>query len=192
MSDDSPAATASAGEEDHWPSFDITPRAYEETVAAIAKSMNLNLVGWEVKHLDPVEGLDGTYIMDVTARFRLAGMDFLILFECKRHKDPVKRSDVQVLLTKLQSTGAQKGVVVAATGFQSGALEFAKAHGIACVRLVDNAWTYITRRIKALTPPIPTGTYSGYAVTPDGDGDYDFALLTSNSDDTRSTFNIPG
>jgi hypothetical protein len=39
--------------------------------------------------------------MDVTARFRLAGMDFLILFECKRHKDPVKRSDVQVLLTKL-------------------------------------------------------------------------------------------
>jgi hypothetical protein len=141
MSDVSAAATASAGEEDHWPSFDITPKAYEEAVAAIAKSMNLNLVGWEVKHLDQVEGLDGIYIMDVTARFQLAGMNFLILFECKRHKDPVKRSDVQVLLTKLQSTGAQKGVVVAATGFQSGALEFAKAHGIACVRLVDKAWT---------------------------------------------------
>ena len=50
MSDHSPAATAAAGEEDHWPSFDITPKAYEEAVAAIAKSMNLNLVGWEVKH----------------------------------------------------------------------------------------------------------------------------------------------
>jgi hypothetical protein len=100
MSDQSPAATTALGEEDHWPSFDITPKAYEEAVASIAKSMNLNLVGWEVKHLDPIEGLDGTYIMDVTARFQLAGMDFLILFECKRHKDPVKRSDVQVLLTK--------------------------------------------------------------------------------------------
>jgi hypothetical protein len=64
--------------------------------------------------------------MDVTARFHLAGMDFLILFECKRHKD-----DVQVLLTKLQSTGAQKCVVVDAAEFQSGALEFAKPHGIA-------------------------------------------------------------
>jgi hypothetical protein len=88
MSDDSPIATVVEGEDDHWPSFDITPKAYEEAVAAIAKSMNLDLVGWEVKHLDPIEGLDRTYIMDVTARFQLAGMDFLIPFECKRHKDP--------------------------------------------------------------------------------------------------------
>lgn len=191
MSDDSPASTAAAGEEDHWPSFDITPKAYEEAVAAIAKSMNLDLAGWEVKHLDPVGGLDGTYIMDVTARFQLAGMDFLILFECKRHKDPVKRSDVQVLLAKLQSTCAQKGVVVAATGFQSGALEFAKAHGIACVRLVDNAWTYITRHTAVTTLLALTGTYSGYAMTPDDDGDYDFALLTGNSNNTRLTLTSP-
>ena len=191
MSDHSPAATAAAGEEDHWPSFDITPKAYEEAVVAIAKSMNLNLVGWEVKHLDPVEGLDGTYIMDVTARFQLAGMDFLILFECKRHKDPVKRSDVQVLLTKLHSTGAQKGVVVAATGFQSGALEFAEAHGIACVRLVDNAWTYLTRHTTAAIPPVLTGAYSGYAMTSDGEGDYHFALLTGSSENTRSTLIPP-
>lgn len=191
MSDDSPTGTATAGEEDHWPAFDITPKAYEEAVAAIARSMNLDLVGWDVKHLDPVEGLDGSYVMDVTARFQLAGMDFLILFECKRHKDPVKRSDVQVLLTKLQSTGAQKGVVVAATGFQSGALEFAKAHGIACVRLVDNAWTYITRHTGTTTPPVLTGAYSGYAMTPDGDGDYEFTLLTGSPDNTRSAFIIP-
>ena len=139
--------------------------------------MDLELAGWEVNHLDPVEGLDGTYVIDVTARFRLAGMDFLILFECKRHKDPVKRSDVQVLLAKLQSTGAQKGVVVAATGFQSGALEFAAAHGIACVRLVDTAWTYITRHTATATPPVATGAYCAYAMTPDGDGCYDFTLL---------------
>jgi restriction system protein len=191
MSEDSATAAVAAGNEDHWPSFDITPKDYEEAVAAIAKSMNLGLVGWEVKHLDPVEGLDGTYIMDVTARFQLAGMDFLILFECKRHKDPVKRSDVQVLLTKLQSTGAQKGVVVAATGFQSGALEFAQAHGIACVRLVDNAWTYITRRTKATNAPTLTGAYSGYVMTPDGDGDYDFTLLTGDSGNTRSALIPP-
>jgi hypothetical protein len=54
MNDDSPTATAAAGGEDHWPSFDIAPKAYEEAVAAIARSMNLDLVGWEVRHLDPV------------------------------------------------------------------------------------------------------------------------------------------
>ena len=72
-------------------------------------------------------------------------MDFLVLFECKRHKSPVKREHVMVLHAKLQSTGAQKGVIVAASGFQSGALEYAQAHGIACVRLVDDAWTYLSR-----------------------------------------------
>jgi restriction system protein len=186
MNNDSLATTTAAGEEDHWPSFDITPQAYEEAVATIAKSMNLDLVGWQVKHLDPVEGLDGTYIIDVTARFHLAGMDFLILFECKRHKNPVKRSDVQVLLAKLQSAGAQKGVLVAATGFQSGALEFAKAHGIACVRLVDNAWTYLSRHTAVATPPALTGAYSGYAMMPGDDGDYDFTLLTGSADNARS------
>ncbi|MDG4830592.1 restriction endonuclease [Solwaraspora sp. WMMD1047] len=191
MSKSSSTSPAAASEEDHWPTFDITPKAYEEAVTAIARSMSLELLGWEVKHLDPLEGLDGTYIVDVTARFQLAGMDFLILFECKRHKDPVKRSDVQVLLAKLQSTGAQKGVVVAATGFQRGALEFAKAHGIACVRLVDNAWTYVTRDTTAATLPVPTGAYSGYAMTLDGDGDYEFTLLDGSPGITRSTFITP-
>jgi hypothetical protein len=67
----------------------------------------------------------------------------------------------------------------------------AKAHGIACVRLVDNAWTYITRHTTATTPPVLTGAYSGYAMTPDGDGDYDFTLLTSSSDNTRSALITP-
>ena len=188
MSDDSPAAPA---EEDHWPAFAVTPKAYEEAVAALARSMDLELAGWEVKHLDALDGLDGTYVMDVTARFRLAGMDFLILFECKRHRDPVKRSDVQVLLAKLQSIGAQKGVVVAATGFQRGALEFAKAHGIACVRLVDEAWTYLTRDTAVATAPVPTGVYCGYAMTPDGYGDYESALLNGSPAATRAAHTAP-
>lgn len=179
--------TTPSGEEDHWPTFSLSPNAYEEAVAEIVKSIDLELVDWQVKHLDPVEGLDGTYIIDVTARFRLAGLDFLVLFECKRHTSPVKREHVQVLHTKLQSTGAQKGVVVAASGFQSGALEFAQAHGIACIRLIDNAWTYITRNTSMTNPPAITGVYAGYAMTPDGDGDYEFALLTGHRDNTRAT-----
>jgi len=185
MNNDVPAGETIADEEDHWPTFDITPQAYEEAVAAIAKSMKLDIVGWQVQHLEPIEAPDGVYIMDVTARFQLAGMDFLILFECKRHKTRVKRFDVQVLHTKLQSIGAQKGVVVSAAGFQRGALEFAQRHGIACVRLVDKAWDYLTRHTTTTNPPALTGSFTGYAITPD-DEDYDFAMLTGNADNTRA------
>ena len=40
-------------------------------------------------------------------------------------------------------------------------------------------------------PAVLTGAYSGYAMTPDGDGDYDFTLLTGSSDNTRSTLAPP-
>ena len=80
----------------------------------------------------------------------------------------------------MQSTGAQKGVVVAASGFQSGALQYAQAHGIACVRLVDDAWTYMSRATIRCSEPQPTGTYASYLITPD-DADYEFAMLSESS-----------
>lgn len=98
----------------------------------------------------------------MTVRFRLPGADFLMLFECKRHASAVKREDVQVLKDKLRSTGTHKGVVVAASGFQRGALEYVRTHQIACVRLVDGAWVYESRgRTPAV--PEPTGSYIAYA-----------------------------
>lgn len=186
MSDESKTVTTAADEEDHWPTFSLSPTAYEEAVADIVTAMDLELTDWQVQHLEHVAGLDGTYVIDVTARFRLKGLDFLVLFECKRHSSPVKREHVQVLHRKLQSTGAQKGVVVAASGFQSGALEYATAHHIACIRLVDNAWTYLTRYATSTQPPAPTGTYYGYAVTPDGEGDYNVVLLNGSTANTRA------
>lgn len=191
MSND-PAATAAESPADEWPAFTLTPVEYEQAVADIAKSVGQEITDWRVQHLDPVDGLDGTYVIDVTARFRLAGMDFLVLFECKRHKSPVKREHVQALYTKLQSTGAQKGVVVAASGFQSGALQYAQAHGIACVRLVDDAWTYLSRTTSALNPsPAPKGTYSGYLIIGDEDG-YDSYMLTGRPDETLRMLLNPG
>src|ERR1041384_5522477 len=103
---------------DRWPMFALSPTEYECAVADVVKVAGRDVIDWQVEHLDPVEGMDGTYVIDVTVRFRLMGADFLILFECKRHSRPVERGDVQVLQDKLRSTGAHKGVVVAASGFQ--------------------------------------------------------------------------
>lgn len=147
---------------DRWPTFALTPAEYERAVADLVRTAGHEITAWQVQHLDPVEGVDGTYVIDVTVRFRLLGAEFLMLFECKRHASAVKREDVQVLRDKLRSTGAHKGVVVAASGFQRGALEYARTHRIACVRLVDGAWVYESRE---LTPavPLPTGSYIAYA-----------------------------
>jgi restriction system protein len=174
-------------EHDHWPTFTLGPTEYERAVADIMALVGQEVTDWRVRHLDPVEGLDGTYVIDVTARFQLAGMEFLVLFECKRHASSVKREHVQVLHAKLRSTGAQKGVVVAASGFQSGALQYARLHGIACVRLVDDAWTFLTRA-KSVRPisPSPTGRYVGYVITADEE-DFSFAMLTGSPDDVRET-----
>lgn len=146
---------------DRWPTFTLSPADYERAVADLVQTTGLEVTDWQVQHLDPVEGVDGTYIIDVTVRFRLMGADFLMLFECKRHASPVKREHVQVLKDKLHSTGAHKGVVVAANGFQRGALEYARTHGIACVRLVDEAWTYESREMTASVPQ-PVGKYVAY------------------------------
>jgi hypothetical protein len=147
---------------DRWPTFELTAADYERAVAEIVRTANQEVADWQVRHLESVEGVDGTYVIDVTVRFRLLGADFLTLFECKRHARPVERGDVQVLRDKLRSTGAQKGVLVAASGFQEGALVYARAHGIACVRLVDGAWTYETRDLAPLVRR-PTGQYVAYA-----------------------------
>jgi hypothetical protein len=169
---------------DRWPTFALSPTEYERAVADIVKVAGHDVIDWQVEHLDPVEGMDGTYVIDVTVRFRLMGADFLILFECKRHSRPVEREDVQVLQDKLRATGAHKGVVVAASGFQRGALQYAQKHGIACVRLVDRAWTYETRDHTAPTVPQPTGTFVAYARSLSDRG-YRNVLLTDQQSSAR-------
>lgn len=108
--------------------------------------------------------MDGAYLIDVTVQFRLMGADFLILFECKRHSRPVGHEGVQVPPDKLRSTGAHKGVVVAASGFQRSASQYAQKHGIACVR-----WSMEPERRRRVTTSHrpaglqPADTFVAYA-----------------------------
>jgi len=78
-----------------------------------------------------VKGVDGSYVIDVTARFSAMGASFLVLIECKHERRKVERQAVQVLHAKMVSTWAQKGMLFSVAGFQSGAVEYATVHGIA-------------------------------------------------------------
>jgi restriction system protein len=76
--------------------------------------------------------------IDVTARFTALDTNFLVLIECKHHKHPIKRDVIQVLRDRLESIGAQKGMVFSTVRFQSGAVEYAKAHNIALIKVTDS------------------------------------------------------
>lgn len=97
---------------------------------------------------------DGLYKIDVTARFEALGVEFLILIECKHHRYPIKREVVQILYDKIRATGAHKGILFATVGFQRGAIEYAKSHGIALVRIVEGKLTYeVKANIGPVEPP---------------------------------------
>ena len=127
--------------------FEISPAGYEQVVKDMLDTAagSQFLEGYSSSHLEPIRGADGEYIFDVTARFRVMGADFLVLVECKRHRRKVERQDVQVLQAKVQSVGANKGMLFSTAGFQDGAVTYARSHGISLVRL-DTARTEWVQR----------------------------------------------
>jgi restriction system protein len=112
-------------------------------------------VQYESAHLATVEGIDGEYVIDVVACFQVLGADFRVLVECKHEARKTERQHLQVLLQKIHSTGSHKGMVFSVAGFQAGALEFAKVHGIATVQFAQGTTTWHTRRVGPSLPPPP-------------------------------------
>ena len=131
--------------------FDLSPTQFEGQVRRIFEEESVGLSDFRSCHLETIEGLDGDYIFDVTARFGALGANFLVLIECKRQRKPIERSVVQLLYDKLRAVGAQKGMVFSTARFQSGAIDFAKAHGIALVLVEDGRLCYQT---KAYSEPV--------------------------------------
>ena len=95
------------------------------------------LPAFKIEHDVKLNASDGTYQIDVYATYTALGTEMKILAECKQYKKRVGRDIVEVLESRLRSLGAQKGILLSTAGFQSGAIDFAKAHGIALVQMFD-------------------------------------------------------
>jgi hypothetical protein len=135
-----------------FPPADISPAEFERWVAELYAATASEVEDLRVTPHEVVIGTDGAYDLDATVRYRLAGMEFLVLVEAKRHRHPIKRELVASLHSKMQSTGAQKGVILATAAFQSGAIEYAKVHGIALIEVTEGRFTYMAR---SADPPPP-------------------------------------
>jgi len=143
----------------------ITPKEFEQFVQETIKQQGILLEHFSTQHLEKIIGIGGEYEIDVTARFSTLGADFLVVIECKHWTSSVKREQVQVLHDKLKSVGGHKGMLFTTSDFQRGAIEYAKVHRIALVRVVDGKSTYEVRSsYRPREAPVWLPRLSGYLV----------------------------
>ncbi len=117
----------------------ISPLEFEqfcmETLKAYASQEALQ--NFSIKHNQKIEASDSTYQIDVLAEYTALGCKNTIIVECKKYSRSIERSVVAELYAKLHSIGAQKGILISTSGFQSDAVKFANAHGIALWQVCD-------------------------------------------------------
>jgi len=114
--------------------INIKPEEFEKQVKSWLERIHNNLRSFTITHREHLKGRNGEYEIDAVARFEISeGAEIVVLVECKRYKNPIKRDVVMLLNQKLQEMGAHKGMVFSTSGFQSGAISFAAEHKIATI-----------------------------------------------------------
>ena len=97
----------------------ISPTEFEELCLEILKGYAEaeHLSDFSIQHNVSIPADDGTYQIDVYARFIAMGVEFKVIAECKRYSSPVSREKVAVLADKVKSLGAHKGIMISTCGF---------------------------------------------------------------------------
>ena len=117
----------------------ISPTNFEifcmNTLKAYAEKEGLK--DFSITHNKKVKADDGTYQIDVYAEYTALGAKNVVLVECKKKSNAIKREVVEILHKRLENLGAHKGILISTSGFQSGATEYAAKHGIALWQICD-------------------------------------------------------
>ena len=93
-------------------------REYQEEVAAFFRSLGLS-----AETDVATQGVRTSHNVDVVVRSQHAGFDVLWLVECKSWKTAVPKEKVLALRSIVEDIGADRGLIMAENGYQSGALE---------------------------------------------------------------------
>jgi hypothetical protein len=106
---------------------------YEEFVARSFEALKLAGIGRLSRNCHFVGKSGHRHQIDIAIELSLAGLDLLILIECKSYRRSVEVADVLELIGRLHDISAHKGVIVTTVGFQEGAVRVARANRIALV-----------------------------------------------------------
>lgn len=129
---------------------DISPTEFEKYCFNILKcyAEKENLKEFSIIHNKKIESRDGIYQIDIYAEFTALNVKFRVITECKRYTNSIGREKIVVLADKVKSIGAQKGILISTSGFQSGAIKYAKEHGITLLQIFDKDVIHIQNSVE--------------------------------------------
>ncbi len=125
--------------------MDITPEQFEKYALDLLAEQTRGLENLVIEHNKLIEAYDGNYQIDGYIQYTMMGIDFKTIVECKHYKSAITREKVQILLSKIRSIGAHKGILISTSNFQRGAIEFAQNHGIALIQITEAGTEYELR-----------------------------------------------
>lgn len=105
---------------------------YQEETAEFFRS-----IGLEASTNVRLHGIRTSHDIDVVIRSNHFGFDLLWIIECKHWKEPVSKLHVLALREIVTDLGADRGILVSESGFQSGALEAANLTNVQLASLAD-------------------------------------------------------
>lgn len=128
-------------------------RAYELLTQAVYRAI-LSREGEtiEVKHNVDLPGRSGVkHQCDVYWKFRQAGVEHVVVVECKHYARPISLGNVRDFASVLDDLGVARGIMVTRSGFQSGAADFAEHRGISAKVLrppQDSDWDGRVQKVE--------------------------------------------
>ena len=125
--------------------LEMSPTEFEQYSLLILEQQMAGIEDYHFEHNKIIEVSDGNYQIDGYIEFKLMNITYKTLVECKHYKSSIQREKVQVLYDKIRACGAQKGVLISSSNFQSGAIKYATQHGIALIQLTEAGSEYYTR-----------------------------------------------
>lgn len=122
----------------------MNSKEYETLVSGMLACKSQGPVKIQVHRDKKYLGKSGhSHQIDVSAELQVAGLDIIIIFECKKYSRKVGIDDVMELSSRVDDIHAHKGVLVTTIGFQKGAVRLAKSVGISLVKAGDFGWEIV-------------------------------------------------
>lgn len=155
---------------------------FEKAAKSILQSAGAQVEKFKVNGKKKFLSEDGEYEIDASVEFTmLGGARFFVLVECRAKKagNRVERDEVLTFHSKIQVLKAQKGIFFTTSGYQKGAVEYAKKHAIALVQVVDGKSTYITKGVDNVPPPkwLNLSEYAGWLVDLSENDNISYSLI---------------
>lgn len=173
---------------EHFRPVDIAPEEFECQVRNWLEASADGLIGFTITRSSMLEGDSGEYEIDIMTEFEIFdGASIKVLVECKRYKNPVKRDVIMILESKIRDSASHKGMVFSTSGFQKGALKYARQRGIATIAVQHGHTNYFTRTAggSPATPPpwVKLSKYIGWFITLTNKGNESHSLIDDNRKD---------